>query len=508
MMAAARSSNHMTLKELLKGILDVMLDRTIEVSCLVLDSRNVQSGDLFLAIPGISVDGRDFIESAIEHGAAAVLWECEQGTVPIPIAWRQSPAGTRVPVIAVEDLTHKVGVLADRYYHHPSKSMYVVGITGTNGKTSCSQFIAQAIDTDSHCAVMGTMGWGFLGELHDTTHTTPDAVRCHQWLDDLVQQGAKTVAMEVSSHALDQGRVTGVAFDCAVFTNLSHDHLDYHGDMVNYGNAKQKLFLSVDTKHHVINIDDAFGLRLAEQLPAGTRCIRYAIDNPAAAEISATNIIQTEQGLKFTLHIASDSADVQSQVYGKFNIYNLLATAGVMLSLGYTLKQIVTRLALISGIAGRLQVLRAARQPVFVIDYAHTPDALENVLLAIKAHFAGELWCVLGCGGDRDSQKRPKMAAIAETHANHVVITNDNPRSESPLAIVQDMLAGTRHPDRAKVELDREAAIMFAYQHAVAGDVILVAGKGHENYQLIGDKKLPFSDQAVIERILNEAQHV
>ena len=509
MMADAYSSNDMSLAALLKGILDLPKDMMIEVARLTLDSRHVQSGDLFLATPGINVDGRDYIDSAISQGACAVLWECEQGSVPIPIAWRQSPSGTTVPVIAVEDLTHKVGVLADRFYHQPSKSMFVVGITGTNGKTSSSQFIAQAIDTDSHCAVMGTMGWGFLGELNETTHTTPDAVRCHQWLDTLLQQGAKTVAMEVSSHALDQGRVNGVAFDCAVFTNLSHEHLDYHGDMVNYAKAKQRLFLFPDTRHHVINVDDEFGLRLAENLPAGTSCVRYGIDNLAAADISATNIVQTEQGLQFQLQTASAVAEVQSQVYGKFNIYNLLATAGVMLSMGYDLKQIVKRLALIHGVAGRLQVIRAGNQPVFVIDYAHTPDALENVLLAIKAHFHGRLWCVMGCGGDRDKQKRSKMAAIAEANAEQVVLTNDNPRSESPQAIVQDMQAGMRYPDKAMVELDREAAIVFAYQHAAPTDVILVAGKGHENYQLIGDKKLPFSDQAVIERILKkEAQHV
>lgn len=504
MMAEAHRRNHMTLNELIKGIVNVSLDMTIEVRKLVMDSRIIQTGDLFIALPGLNVDGREFIDSAIEHGASAVLWECEQGVVPIPIAWRQSSSGTRIPVIAVENLTHQVGVLADRYYHHPSKSMFVVGITGTNGKTSCSQFIAEAINPATPCAMMGTMGWGFPGELNASTHTTPDAIHCHQWLDELLQQGAKSVAMEVSSHALDQGRVTGVAFDCAVFTNLSHDHLDYHRDMESYAAAKQKLFLLPDTKHYVINIDDEFGTSLAQQLH-GASCLRYGIKSEA--DITATDISLTQAGLKFRLHTPVGEGIVQSSVYGKFNVYNLLATAGVLLSMGYDINQIVQRLSALSGVAGRLQAITAPQQPVFIVDYAHTPDALENALCAIKDHFDGRIWCVMGCGGDRDKHKRPKMAAIAEAMAQHVVLTNDNPRSESPMAIINDMLAGMHQPEKVKIELDREAAIVYASQHASSGDVIVVAGKGHETYQQIGDRKLPFSDKAIIDRLLSEAAH-
>lgn len=507
MMAAMQQNNSITLQALLDGIVDVALDAIIEVKRLVLDSRQIQAGDVFIALPGRTVDGRQFIDKAIEQGACAVLWECEQGTVPIPIAWRQQ--GTRrVPVIAIEDLTHKVGVFADRYYQGPSKSLRVVGITGTNGKTSCSQFIAQAIDPVSHCAVIGTTGWGFLNKLNTSTHTTPDAIRCHQWLADLKHSGAQAVAMEVSSHALDQGRVVGVHFDVAVFTNLTHDHLDYHGDMENYGRAKQKLFLLDMTAHHVINVDDPFGRQLAEQSPPGKACIRYGLNPDIKTDVTAQHIIQTELGMKFELVTPVGRGQVQSRIYGRFNIYNLLATAGVMLALGYKLEDIINRLTIIQSVAGRLQVITAAALPVFVIDYAHTPDALENVLLAIKSHFHGRIWCVMGCGGDRDKQKRPKMAAIAEQHAYKVVMTNDNPRSEAPEAIVQDMLAGMSDANKAVVEFDREAAIRYAATHATQGDIVLIAGKGHEDYQIIGERKLPFSDKAVVDKFIAGVQHV
>ncbi len=508
MMAAMQQNNSITLQALLKGIVDLAQDLAIEVKRLVIDSRQVQPGDLFIALPGRTVDGRQFIDKALEKGACAVLWECEHGTVPIPIAWRQQGAQTRVPVIAIEDLTHKVGVLADRYYHAPSKSLHVIGITGTNGKTSCSQFIAQAIDPYSHCAVIGTLGWGFPNKLHTSTHTTPDALRCHQWLQELQQEGAQSVAMEVSSHALDQGRVVGVHFDVAVFTNLTHDHLDYHGDMETYGQAKRKLFLLDETAHHVINVDDEFGVQLAEQAPFGKTCIRYGLKADRELDVTAEKILQTELGMQFDLVTPIGNGRIQTRIYGKFNIYNLLATAGVMLALGYKLEQIIDRMATIQAVAGRLQVITARKLPVFVIDYAHTPDALENVLLAIKHHFRGHIWCVLGCGGDRDKQKRPKMAAIAEQHAYRVVITNDNPRSESPLAIVQDMLAGMRDASKAVIELDREAAIIHAARHAAVDDIVLIAGKGHEDYQIIADRKLPFSDKAVVDKVIAEVNHV
>jgi len=508
MMAAMQQKNSITLQALLQGIVDLGNSVAVEVNRLILDSRQVETGDVFIALPGFTVDGRQFIDKALEKGACAVLWECEHGTVPIPIAWRQHGTNRRVPVIAIEDLTHKVGVLADRYYHSPSKSLHVIGITGTNGKTSCTQFVAQAIDPYSHCAVIGTLGWGFPNKLKTSTHTTPDAIRCHQWLYELQQSGTKSVAMEVSSHALDQGRVVGVRFDVAVFTNLTHDHLDYHGDMETYGRAKQKLFLLDETAHHVINVDDDFGLQLAGQAPAGKTLIRYGLNAGRQPDVTAENIVQTELGMQFNLITPAGSGLVQSRIYGKFNIYNLLATAGTMLALGYRLEDIVNRLGVIQSVAGRLEVLSANGSPVFVIDYAHTPDALENVLLAIRDHFRGRIWCVIGCGGDRDKQKRPKMAAIAEQHAYRVVLTNDNPRSESPEGIVQDMLAGMHTASDAVIEYDREAAIRYAAAQATQDDIVLVAGKGHEDYQIIGDRKLPFSDRAVIEKLLQEVTDV
>ena len=487
------------LSELLHGFVDYVARQDFVIRRLMLDSRAVQPGDLFIAIPGRTVDGRSFIDDAITRGVTAVLWQSEPGSEPIPIHWRTSASGEPLPVIAIDNLSHKVGVLADRFYAEPSKSLYTVGITGTNGKTSTSQFIAQALTGSRHCGVIGTMGWGFLPSLRSATHTTPDAVTCHQQLAELRDGGAQAVAMEVSSHALDQGRVGGVHFDCAVFTNLTHDHLDYHGNMQAYADAKARLFHWPELKCHVINQDDAYGRTLIEQQPSHIKLLRYGLDKfHGLPELYADAIRYHGTGMSMQLHTPYGSGQLDTALFGEFNIYNLLATAGVLLDAGLSFDQVMQRLQQVQPIGGRMQVIHAKDRPVVIIDYAHTPDALQQILSSTRQHQFGKLWLVFGCGGDRDRAKRPVMGAIAESFSDHVVLTNDNPRHEAPEQIIEQIRAGFRDDKAVEIEMDRARAIRHALAHAAVNDVVVVAGKGHETYQQIGDDKFAFSDLEVV----------
>ena len=462
----------------------------------------VQPGDLFVAIPGLTVDGRKYIREAVEAGAKAIVWQSEQGTVPIPIAWRDSSSGSQVPVIAVNDLSNRVGSIADRFYQQPSKQMAVIGITGTNGKTSCSHFIAQALAADTLCSVIGTVGWGFLNDLQASSHTTPDVITCHAWLSELLKQGSQAVAMEVSSHALDQGRVDNIHFDCAVFTNLSHEHLDYHGTLENYAAAKTKLFEVESVKSAVINADDGLGQKLLRQLPERLTIYSYGLlTENGQPDIFADNIKQTAAGLEFTLHTPEGSAVVKNLIYGRFNIYNLLATAGVLLTKKVSVNDIATRLSNLRPIDGRLNIIKLPNQPTVVIDYAHTPDALEEALKSLQQHFSSNVWCVFGCGGDRDKEKRPLMGKVAKNLAAHIVVTSDNPRTESPEKIINDIVAGIESSN-VTVKLDRREAIEYALGKATAEDIVLIAGKGHETYQLIGEQRIDFNDALIAKEIL------
>jgi UDP-N-acetylmuramoyl-L-alanyl-D-glutamate--2,6-diaminopimelate ligase len=504
MMAALNKLSGVSLNELLEGVVDLAEKISCTIQRLVLDSRMVQAGDLFIAVPGYRSDGRKFIDDAIANGATAVLWQSEQQSMPIPVSLRSSPGKHDIPVIAVNNLKDKVGVLADRFYQQPSKKMYTVGVTGTNGKTSCTQFIAQAMAPFSKCGVIGTMGWGLPGELHSSRHTTPDAITCHEWLAYMREAGADAVAMEVSSHALDQGRVNGIHFDCAVFTNLSHEHLDYHGDMQTYANAKARLFQWQDLGECIINIDDVYGRALVDKLSGGRKIVTYGLDlAESVPDIYADEIKFHQGGISATIHSGINQAVLHSQLYGRFNIYNLLATLGVLLHAGIDFNQAMQRLGSIQSIAGRMQVLRKSGQPTVIIDYAHTPDALQQALEALKAHHFGQTWCVFGCGGDRDKAKRPIMGAIAEQLASHIVLTNDNPRHEIPETIIDDIQSGMAAAKQVVVELDRAKAIEYALRTARPDDVVLVAGKGHETYQQVGEERLPFSDQQVVQQILN-----
>jgi len=483
-------------------ILRRLREQGVDVSNLNADSRGVQRGDVFLAYPGEQRDGRDFIAGAIAAGAQAVLWE-RSG-----FDWNQ---GWNLPNLPVEDLRSLAGHLAHQVYGRPSEKLWVIGITGTNGKTSCSQWLAQACGAcGARTAVIGTLGIGFPGALDASVNTTPDAVVLHRSLKALLDAGAQGAAIEVSSIGLDQGRVNGVVFGAALFTNLSRDHLDYHGDMESYGKAKQQLFLSPGLKHAVLNLDDVQGVSIARML-AGSGVIRtgYSCFEGLAARsgleyfVEALDIDVSAQGIAFTAKSSWGEARIESALLARFNVANLIGLLATLLVSGIPFAQATAALAELAPVPGRLERIGGGIRPLVVIDYAHSPDALEKVLQALKdvaAVGGGRLWVVFGCGGERDHGKRSLMGAVASRNADHIVITSDNPRGEDPLAIVADITAGVT--DSHEVIVDRRAAIAQAVAQARAGDVVVVAGKGHETYQEIGGQKLPFSDATEVQLAL------
>jgi UDP-N-acetylmuramoyl-L-alanyl-D-glutamate--2,6-diaminopimelate ligase len=481
------------LRELLDGIVRVPGVANREIRGLQTDSRRVQPGDLFLAVPGMVMDGRDYIGDAVASGAAAIVYETGDG-----FALRAAP----VPVFGVSGLRHRIGIVAERFYGSPSRRLVVIGVTGTNGKTTCTQLLAQALDQPPRrCAVIGTLGYGFPGALNASLHTTPDAMTVQRLLADFAGQGAVQVAMEVSSHALEQGRVNGVAFSVAVFTNLTRDHLDYHGDMQSYGKAKAGLFAMEGIKHAVINHDDAFGRSLLAGVDARIRTLSYGIEG---GDVRARELRLLPDGLRLRVATPEGETELRSPLIGRFNAYNLLAVLATLLALDMKLDEAVARLAGAQAPAGRVERFGGTRGlPLVVIDYAHTPDALEKILLALREHARGKLWCVFGCGGDRDRGKRPVMGGIAERLADAVVLTDDNPRHESGDAIIADILGGMNASP--KVIRERKAAIAEAIGHAGEGDIVLIAGKGHEDYQQVGDTRLPYSDRDAVREILGRA---
>lgn len=505
MMAALKQRGTMMLSDLLHDIVSVAAEADCAVQRLVLDSRKIQHGDVFLACIGQAADGRHYIEQAITQGAIAVLWDSDRTTVPIPLSWRYTPGGVRIPCIAINNLTQLVGVLADRLYHAPSKSMYMVGITGTNGKTSTAQFIARSLAPAGKCGVIGTLGWGYVDQLHESQHTTPDGVTLQQWLAELRDSGATAIAMEVSSHALDQGRINGVSIDCAVFTNITHDHLDYHKTLASYAQAKQKLFSWPTLKHAVVNTDDAYGRDFLHAMPATVRVLTYGmLAQPLQPDIFADEIRLDAGGLAFHVTTPLGEGRIAVPLFGRFNVSNLLAALGVLLHRQVPCADAIQRLSQLVPVTGRMQLIRAQRHATVVIDYAHTPDALQQALTSLRAHVQGTLWCLFGCGGNRDQGKRPRMGEIAEANAEHIVITNDNPRHEEPLHIIEQIRAGMRNPHAVTVQADRRLAIRYALANARKEDIILIAGKGHETCQQIGEHKFPFSDEAEVQQYLRE----
>lgn len=460
---------------------------SVMVRALALDSRNVRPGDLFLAVPGLRSDGRHHIADAIARGAVAVAYELEGAPEHLDIA---------APVVAlpIKDLCAQLSAIAGRFHGDPSRSLRLIGVTGTNGKTSVSQLLAQALDLlGERCGLIGTLGCGFYGALTRSLYTTPDALGVQEALANLKQAEAEAVAMEVSSHGLEQGRVSALDFDMAVFTNLSRDHLDYHGTMEAYGEAKARLFNMPSVKYRVINLDDPFGRHLAAQDQA-SQLITYSLNDPTAV-LYCPSAQFNDQGIQARLVTAQGESSLRSPLLGRFNLSNLMAVVGALLGMSYPLDEILAVLPRLNPPPGRMQRLGGKGQPLVIIDYAHTPDALEQVLTALRPHASqGQLRCLFGCGGDRDRGKRPLMAAAAERLADVVVVTDDNPRSEDPAQIQADIRSGFMAPDSIECLLGRAEAIAHTIALSQAKDVVLLAGKGHEDYQEIQGVRYPFSD--------------
>jgi len=386
-------------------------------------------------------------------------------------------------------------------YSSTKPQMIYVGVTGTNGKTSCTQFIARAL---KKCAIIGTLGSGFPDHLIPGTLTTPGAIELQKTIADLTPH-ATHLAMEVSSHGLVQNRVAGIPFKIAVFTNLTRDHLDYHGDMAHYGQAKRLLFLTPGLQYAVINADDAFGRELLTEFNSTLKCYAYTVENNTTYPntVYADNLHFHSQG--FSAHIYSPwgSGELHSKLFGRFNLSNLLAALTTLCLLDLPFEETLKELGKLPTVPGRMQRFGGGDKPTVIVDYSHTPDALEKALTAIREHTTGKLWCVFGCGGNRDTGKRPLMGNIAATHSDHVIITNDNPRLEDPHQIIEEILAGISKKNDVLVEQDRKLAISSAIKQARPGDIILVAGKGHETYQQIGETKVPFSDVDIVQELLN-----
>ena len=543
-----------SLSELLGADVPMPEGSDLAVKALRFDSREVQPGDVFFARRGVHLDGRDFIDDAVAAGAVAVVYEAESSAEVRSLAGRrdqslagrrdqslagrrdQSLAGSRAVGIVVPDVATCLGRAADRYYRQPSHEMAVVGVTGTNGKTSVTHCVAQALEEmhsgvqpgdhrgefrggeflgGGRSGVIGTLGYGPLDHLEVAPLTTPDVLTTHSQLARMLAAGVRTALMEVSSHALDQGRVAGVRFASAALTNLSRDHLDYHADMDAYARSKSLLFEQEGLRYAVLNLDDSFGCRLLAQVPPSVRIIGYRVAQPgerrrssmvrSRVEIVGRLKRATVDGIVVEVHTAWGVAEMCSALVGHFNAHNLLAALGILLSLDVPLDRACAGLERVRPIPGRMQRFGGSgHSPLVVVDYAHTPGALENALKALRDQSEGRLWCVFGCGGDRDPGKRAQMGAVASLLADSLVITDDNPRTEDGWQIIEDIRNGLSDVEPVCIERDRLAAVRYAVTHANEGDVVLVAGKGHESYQEIDGVRRPFSDATAVEQVLQE----
>ena len=475
----------------------------IRITGLALDNRKIQAGMAFVALQGTRQHGLAYAASAVEAGASVVLYEPQAG-LDLP--------SLSIPLLAVPNLPKVLGLIAQRFYAVQPDDLYVIGVTGTDGKTSTTHFIAEALaQLHEKAAVLGTLGVGKPGALQKGTHTTPDAIQVQQQFSDLKAQGFNTVAMEVSSHALDQGRVNGVHFTTAVLTNLTRDHLDYHGTVEAYADAKRRLFLWPNLKQVVLNLDDAFGQSLAKDLQS--RAIKiwgYGVGKPE--QYPPTSVIATEaqfnpQGIRAHVLTPAGAGVLQAPILGRFNLHNLLAALSTLLAKAVPLDAALQALQHVETVPGRMQrvsVQGKVAGVLVVVDFAHTPTALQQALKAAKVHTTGRLICVFGCGGDRDAGKRPLMAKIAEQEADRVIVTDDNPRTEDPQRIFADIRAGFSHVEAVSFEHDRALAIRLAIQQAQAGDTVLIAGKGHEKEQILADRTIPFDDCTQARLVLEE----
>ena len=474
----------------LRRLIDGLDTPALEIAGLSEDSRQIQSGEAFIATRGAAFDGHDYAAEAIGRGAACVLAER-----PLP--------GLGAPVVQVENLRARRGALAGKFYAAPSRALTCVGVTGTNGKTTIAHqmaSLANAVDLDA--AYMGTIGWGRPGRLARSRLTTESAILTQKRLACLRQRGCSWAMLEVSSHALAQERVDTIAFDYAVFSNLTRDHLDYHADFDAYGAAKRRLFEFPSLRCAVINIDDEFGNGLARRLVRSLAQVEVLTYGQGGADIAWEGVEHRADGLRARLCTPWGNASVSAPVYGDFGLANLAAAIGVLAAAGQPLEAVCEAVRALSPVPGRMEFFRAAGRPTVVVDYAHTPDALAKALAAARPHVEGTLLCVVGCGGDRDAGKRPMIGRVAATLADRVWLTSDNPRSEDPVAIMRDMAAGIEDASPVTLEADRSAAIVQAIDAAGAGDLVVVAGKGHEDYQEIDGRRHPFSDREAVRQAM------
>ncbi len=489
----------MKLNDLLAGLVplcdaDLTIINDLLITGLTLNSRAVVDGNVFIALAGSKQHGLSHASQAIANGACVVLFDPASNGKQLAKDLQGS-----VPMIAVDNLSWVLGNIAARFYGNPSQLMNVIGITGTNGKTSCSQFLSQALDD---CGIIGTLGWGEWGNLHKTLNTTPDAMAIQHIFAELLLAGKKTVAMEVSSHGLEQGRVNGTHFKGAVFTNISRDHLDYHGSMEAYLQAKLALLQTPDLAFVVVNLDDAYSEQIMAAIPAtvmtwGISCLSKC-SSKANEHLMAENIVNNTTGITFDVCWRDDVQRVTIPLYGDFNVENVLCVLAVMLAMGISLTNASKKLAQLKPVAGRMERFGGASNPLVFVDYAHTPDALDKVLSSARKHCQQALWVVFGCGGNRDTGKRALMGACAERWTDYLIVTDDNPRFENSTDIVNAILLGCKDSHKIEVIQNREQAIHSAISRAAAGDCIVIAGKGHEDYQEINGTTIPFSDRVCV----------
>ena len=500
--------------DLLAGIYDGHEDCDLPVNGLAINSRRVNEGDVFLAYPGINSHGLDHLDEAVQRGAALVIYDAPDHVASLKLAALKA----RMPAFLVSGLREQVGVIAARFFDDPSAKMAVIGVTGTNGKTSVSHYLTQALTfLGQRCSVMGTLGFGAPGQLTevaaDIPGTTPDALTVQALL---ARFSADLVVMEVSSHGLDQGRVNGVHFESAIFTNLSRDHLDYHGDMASYGRCKAALFRWRGLAQAVINADDVLADELFGQLSPGLDAVAYGLDEGKVQRlakvynrrfVSARILFSGLTGMELALSSDWGQAQLSLKLLGQFNASNALAVLAQLLVRGIPLAVACEAVSAVQPVDGRMECLAIQCGALVVIDYAHTPDALEEVLMTLRQHCQGRLFCLFGCGGERDRGKRPLMGAVAERLADGVILTDDNPRHEEHQAIIDAILAGMQRPQQVLVITDRRKAIAEAMQQLVAGDVLLLAGKGHETYQLVGDEVLDCDERHFVHSLDGRRGH-
>lgn len=513
MMPAVQKRNGFSLHALLEGLVDPALlagVEDIEIAGVTQDSRNAGVNDVFIALRGATSHGLQFADQVVHAGVSVVLWDAADEVHSVAVR----ALAKQVICLQVDGLQLKTGEIAARFYNRPSRDLYLVGVTGTDGKTSVSHYLAQCLDNESsRCGVLGTLGNGLVNALKPTGLTTASAVQVQQSLASLVADGASAAVMEVSSHGLEQGRVSSVEFDTAIFTNLSRDHLDYHGTMESYFEAKSKLFVSEGLKSAVINLDDDFGRLLAEACKERLTVYGYstqseidALESCADFIVHAKSIKAAEQGFEINVVTPKGAGYFELKLLGDFNVSNVLAVLSALLLNNVAFEDAIQCLQAVRPVAGRMELIDSDDGPTVIVDYAHTPQGIVAACKAVKRHFGGELWCVFGCGGDRDHEKRPMMAQAAEQYADHVVVTSDNPRHEDPQVIIDQIIAGLAEPAAAASFIDRREAIAHAISAAAPGDVILIAGKGHESCQIVGDKYVVFDDRDVARSLLEESE--